>query len=63
MENCEDSVSGGYGMENIPLKTGDAMGRMSLWVWSSFPPDVRRMTSASGGACHSAPMMKLKIGR
>ena len=32
MENCEDSVSGGYGMENIPLKTGDAMGRMSLWA-------------------------------
>jgi len=59
MGSCRDSVGGGCGIENISLNTGDASDSMSLWAWNSFPPETRRMTSASGGVCYSAVMMRV----
>ena len=47
----------GWGTENISLNTGDARDKTSLWAWGSFPPDARRITSASEGFFHSVAMV------
>ena len=42
MGSFVDSVDGGYGAENVSLKTGDARDRISLWARNSFPPITHR---------------------
>ena len=54
-----DGPSSGWGTENISLNTGDARDKTSLWAWNYFPPEVRRMMSASERSCHSTLMVKV----
>jgi hypothetical protein len=52
---------GGWGRENMSLKTGDDATSTDLWTWKSTESDDRRVISALGISEYSGGEMVLKV--